>query len=572
MTMQNTLRAWCDRTGHNAAVASAKAGLAALALLVTACLATALPAAAEGPGKYAARRVDVAVTVLDNGGLDVTETIQFEFQTGTFKKVWREIPTQRTDGIEILQARMDGITFPRGEDPGQIDVSGRNRIKVEWRFPPTGPSVHTFELRYIARGVAYREGDRDVVRWRLLPLEHKYAIATVRGTLTASVPPIQAREPESRRTGAVSQTQEGSTVEITAADVRTNGWVIAELRYPAGLLTSAGPGWQQRHEYATALGPRWTTAACVIFGVSLFLLAGARHPYSAPHVGHDETTTTTPPEPLPAAVAAVLAAKGGTMGYRPATTLLDLADRGLLTVRELPRSLGSRNYELARIQHLPALDEHEHAAIDIAFAGQENVTMSKAQARLARNGRRFTTAVNRDLATRGFLDVRRKAVRDKLTVLSAMLLIASGVACIAAAALIRGFEGWPFLVPLALAAAGLVGLVMVSATAPLSDPGLMQANRWRGFRRHLKSMADSKHDHGAISVSPRWIVYGIAVGLATQWARYLKHNPAAAPPWFVAATPDRAGAFAGFVGSNAASSGGGTGGGGAAGGGGSGAG
>ena len=139
------------------------------------CLASiAVPAAAEGPGKYAARRFDVAVTVLDNGSLDVTETIQFEFQTGTFKKVWREIPAQRTDGIEIVQARMDGVTFPRGEEPGQIDVSGRNRIKVEWRFQPAGPSVHTFELRYIARGVAYREDDRDVVRWRLLPSEHQY--------------------------------------------------------------------------------------------------------------------------------------------------------------------------------------------------------------------------------------------------------------------------------------------------------------------------------------------------------------------------------------------------------------
>ena len=563
MTMQTTLRAGCDRAGH---------GLTAVAVLVTACLAIAVPAAAEGPGKYAARRFDVAVTVLDNGSLDVTETIQFEFQTGTFKKVWRELPAQRTDGIEIVQARMDGVTFPRGEEPGQIDVSGRNRIKVEWRFQPTGPSVHTFELRYIARGVAYREDDRDVVRWRLLPSEHKYAIASVRGTITANVPPIQAREPESRRAGAVSQTQEGSTVEITAADVKTNGWVIAELRYPAGLLTSAGPGWQQRHDYAAALGPRWTTAACVLFGVCLFLLAGARHPYAAPHVGHDETTTTTPPEPLPAALAAVLAAKGGTMGYQPATTLLDLAERGSLTVRELPRSLGSRNYELARVRELSALDEHEQAAIDIAFAGEEKVTMSKARSRLARNSRRFTTAVNRDLAKRGFLDARRKAVRDKLIVFSAVLLIASGVACIAAAALIGRFEGWPFLVPLALAAAGLVGLVMVSATTPLSDQGLMQANRWRGFRRHLKSLADAKHDRGGISVSPRWIVYGIAVGLAAQWARYLKHNPAAAPPWFVAATPDSGGAFAGFVGSNAASAGGSGGAGGAAGGGGSGAG
>lgn len=590
MTMLKTLRAWCDRAGQClAAVAEAKAGLAAaasqkagLAVLVVAGLATAVPAAAEGPGKYAARRFDVAVTVRDNGSLDVTETIEFEFQTGTFKKVWREIPSQRTDGIEIVQARMDGAPFARGDDAGQIAVSGRNRIRVEWRFQPTGPSIHTFELRYIARGVAYREGDVDVVRWRLLPTEHKYAIASVRGTLTASVPPTEAREPESRRAGPVSQTRHGATVEIAATDIKTNGWVLAELRYPAGHLTSSLPAWQLRNEYAAALGPRWTTAACVLFVACLFVLAGVRQAYVPPHIGRDETTTTTPPEPLPAALAAVLAARGGTMGYQPGATLLDLADRGVLTVRELPRSFGSRNYELARVPGLPAeasakagshaLDEHEQTAIDIAFAGgQETVTMSKARARLARRSRRFTTAVNGDLAARGFLDVRRKAVRNRFIVLSAWLLIISGVGCIVAAALIRRFEGWAFVLPLALAAAGLVGLMMVSATTPLSDHGLVQANRWRGFRRHLKSLTDSTQDRGAMSVSPRWIVYGIAVGLETQWAGYLKRNPSAAPPWFLAATPDAGPAFAAFVGSNAATSGG-HGGGGSAGGGGSGAG
>lgn len=572
MTMQNTLRAWCDRAGHGlAALASAKAGK--VLFLGAACLAAAVPAAAEGPGKYAARRFDVAVTVLENGSLDVTETVEFEFQTGTFKKVWRVIPAQRTDGIEIVHARMDGTPFPRGKGIGQIALSGRNRIRVEWNFQPAGPSLHTFELRYIARGVVYREGDRDIVRWRLLPAEHKYAIATVRGTVTAPVRPVEVRNPESRRAGVVSQTQEGTTVEITASDVKMNGWVIADLRYPAGRLTSALPAWQQRHEYAAALGPRWTTAAGVLFVVALFMLAGARQPYNPPHVGRDETTTTTPPEPLPAALAAVLAARGGTMGYQPTATLLDLAERGLLTIRELPRSLGIRSYELARVPRSDALDEHERAAIDIAFAGDDTVTMSKARSRLMSRSRVFTTAVNRDLAARGFLDFKRKAVRDKLIVLSAWLLIASGIACIVAATLVRRYQGWPFLLPLALAAAGLIGLTMVSATTPLSDAGLLQSNRWRGFRRHLKSLADSKHDRGGTAVNPRWIVYGIAVGLAAQWARYLKDHPAAAPPWFVAATPNGGPAFAAFVGSNAGSSGhGGVGAGGAAGGGGSGAG
>ena len=95
---------------------------------------------------------------------------------------------------------------------------------------------------------------------------------------------------------------------------------------------------------------------------------------------------------------------------------------------------------------------------------------------------------------------------------------------------------------------------MAAATSPLSDAGLMQGSRWRGFKRHLKQLADARDDPGAATVPSRWIVYGMALGLAHQWSRYLKKHPAAAPSWFVAAArEDPGGAFAAFVGSNAAS-------------------
>jgi hypothetical protein len=101
----------------------------------------------------------------------------------------------------------------------------------------------------------------------------------------------------------------------------------------------------------------------------------------------------------------------------------------------------------------------------------------------------------------------------------------------------------------------------------------VQAARWRGFRRHLKSAIETKDDGYRYSLMPRWLVYGVAVGLASQWARYLKAHPGQAPPWFQAASPDEDAAFAAFVSSQAATSGAGAGGGaGAAGGGGSGAG
>ena len=86
-----------------------------------------------------------------------------------------------------------------------------------------------------------------------------------------------------------------------------------------------------------------------------------------------------------------------------------------------------------------------------------------------------------------------------------------------------------------------------------------------------ETTAEAK-DESPASIDSRWIVYGIAMGLAYQWARFLKRHPDAAPAWFIASPQDGGAAFATFIGSHAASGGSHGGGGGAAGGGGSGAG
>lgn len=577
-----TLPARCDRGGQGACGAVPKVPVVqpvprVLVLVVLAVLGVLAPrtAAAQRAGDYDASRFDVAMRVLAGGDLEVNETITFRFQSGTFRRVWREIPTSRTDGVTILEAAIDGTPVTPGEGPGHIKITGRNRVKVEWQFEPVGPSVHTFALRYRARGVVFRDGAHDVVRWRLLPSEHRYTIAESRSTIAAPASPAGQPALEARRIGSASHLQEDGAVAILASNIARNGWLIAEVRYPAGGLIAAPPAWQQKHARAAELAPRWIVSAAGLFAISLILILALRQGYSRPSVSLDETTTTDPPEPLPAGLAAVLAAKGGASGYQPATTLIDLADRGVLAVREVSRTLGVRAYEVSQVPGRHDLAEHEREVLDTAFGGHAEVLLSKARGRLARSARRFRAAVNRELTDKGYLDPARKAVRDRLFTTSVVLLMLAVLGSVAMAALIPRYEGWPFLLPFALCASGIVGIILATVTSPLSDQGLVQAARWRGFRRYLKSVVDAK-DHGPASAfKPRWIVYGIAVGLAPQWARYLKANPGAAPAWFHSLKPDDSAAFAAFIGTQSAANGGGGaggGGGGAAGGGGSGAG
>ena len=129
------------------------------------CLA-AVPAAAR---EYRATRFDARVEVQQGGALRVTETVVFTFVDGTFREVFRTIPTRRTDGIEFVSAAMDGVVLPRGTAAGQVDVRRKNGLRVTWHFPPTSGSTRSFELSYIARGVVRYEDDHELLAWMALP-------------------------------------------------------------------------------------------------------------------------------------------------------------------------------------------------------------------------------------------------------------------------------------------------------------------------------------------------------------------------------------------------------------------
>ncbi len=525
--------------------------------------------AQAAPGSYKASRFDVSARVVE-ATLDVTESVTFQFLSGTFTHVWRDIPASRTDGIDIVGATMDGVALTPGDGPGHFTVSGRSRVRVEWHFAPIATSTHRFDLHYVARGVAYRDGAFDVVRWRALPNEHQYRIDTSRIQFepsSAQVAPL-----ETHRLGAASLRTSNETVTIEASDIQPNGWIIAELHYPGGSLTAADPAWRGHEAAARQIAPRWAMGSAAVFVVALALVLLVRQGYPSPPPIAGETTAAAPPQPLPAAIASVLAAKGRAYGYQPLGTILDLADRGVLVIRETWTFLASHGYQISQVAGKHDLEPHEEEALRIAFAGSgEDVSLSRLRGRLARGSRRFSAALNQDLLRRGLLDPARKAARDRLAVVGIVLLLAGLLGLIGASPLIPTYDAWPFLVPVGLVAAALVAIIMAASLPTVTDEGLVEGAAWRGFRRSLKALAAQDDDSVRAPLPSRWIVYAIAFGLGPYWVRYLKRHPDLVPPWFVSSSGGGGDAFAVFVGTSTAGGHGGAGGG-AAGGGGSGAG
>ena len=72
---------------------------------------------------------------------------------------------------------MDGRSLPQGDQPGQVEISGSDPVRVEWHLQPTSNSRHTFTLTYQLLGVVRQTDGADLLIYQPLPDEFESTIA-----------------------------------------------------------------------------------------------------------------------------------------------------------------------------------------------------------------------------------------------------------------------------------------------------------------------------------------------------------------------------------------------------------
>lgn len=528
---------------------------------------------------YSAERFDSVIRILSGGDIEVTETVVFRFETGTFSHVYRDIPTRRTDGIDVRRASMDGVPFPFGSGTGQVDVSRRSRVRVRWRFEPVSSSAHTFVLTYVARGVIHQRDDSDLLWWRALPSEHDYSIASSR--LLVEYPGERASQPhvDGHRVANTNVERQADALRVMAVGIRRNGWIELRVPFRSGSLIAHPPAWQQRQIRQAQMAPRWQIGAAMVFLGGLILLFAVRQQYDAPPREmavsgpvHD------PPADLSPAVAGALASNGSVSLPHAMAALLALAERGEIAIAEGPRGVfGQHHFTVHRLRTGEPLSRLETALIDMVFSGEDregdSISLARARSRISSRMRHLTMEIGRELAARGLLDEDRRRIRDRYGRLALAMLLVATAGFIAAALLVRGAGPWPLLLPGALVVVAIIGFIVRGSTTPLSNEGIRLARQWRAFREHLKEVAQSRV-HLSADTASDLLPVAVALGLASAWSKFLKQQPVGVPPWFQTLSSADDGGFAALVAVGAADSSSGVGGvgAGAAGGGGSGAG
>ncbi len=550
-------------------------------VLVTGC--------ARDSRSYSAERYDVDINVQRDGALHVTETVVLEFDGGPFQYVFREIPTERTDGITGFQAFMDGTPLPEGTDAGEVEIEGGgDDVRVTWHFAPTSDATHTFTLNYEAAGVVRQEPEADLLVWDALPTEHDYPIdaSQVRVTYPEAAELAACPGVESTNAQIASGEQQAT---FTARNLEPDAPFCVTLSFAPGSVLSAPPRWQARE---VELRPYAPLANRIVWGLglgSLLILGGGllwlasfwqRHRHATggatmPHL-------TTLPGDLPPALAGALNGTGAQPSWtNAAATIFDLARRGVLRLEPLPKSRWGTQEVLIHLECEPVeLRPHERGLLELLFTDKKGRKTTVKASELAgraggSNWKRFAEPLKQEMDEMGFISAERLALRKQLQRAATVTLLLAALAIPLAAVL-------SFTVPvvqsvttnpggvgyLALFSVGIslffLSLILYSAAAafsPLSEAGAEVARRWRGFIAYLRDVVKGREPFARADLFESYLPYVASYGMTDAWVKFFnKKGEVPTSPWLRSLDMNGDGSIAAIAVISAAGGGGGGGG------------
>lgn len=558
--------------------------LAALVLL----LVLSQPVAAAPAKTYSAEQFNQAITVQQDGSLLVKETIIFTFSGGPFTYVYRDLPTDKTDGVVVLSATMDERTMTRGTGAGQIEISGGNPVKVTWHFAPLSDQTHTFVLTYRALGVVQKASDADLLNWEVLPTQYDYAIRS--STTTVSYPAQAALlgAPQVAR-GTARVTTSPETVTFEAHDIGAGSPLQISLRFRAGSLIQAAPHWQQLQQQAQALIVPYLLGGLALF-LALFLLAfwhSRRYRRGSLPVEEQTMACTAPPDDLPPTLVGAVVSPTDSISWNSAlATIFDLARRNVLAISQVsgPKKWYRMHPDFLIEQRSQPenLRWYELGLLSLLFQDRQEMRSSVAISHLSRKytsrRRRFTMPLRQAMIEEGLLDAHLRSRRTWMLGITMSVALVAFIVAAVSIGLLGPLGMWPVaFLPLGVALAGCAACVLWLTFSPLTAKGQQEAAQWKSFSRYLKDIISGREPLVAPELFTAYLIYAASFGFVERWVKYFQRQGTVdVPPWFHSLATARADDMASFVtmvsASHAVGSAGGAGGGGAAGGGASGAG
>jgi uncharacterized membrane protein len=529
----------------------------------------ATPAVAQTEKSFSLSELNTSATLNPDGSMAVEEEVTYAFSGGTFTFGIRSFQAKWRDRITGFTAA-DQNGAPLQAQPPTSTPSG----EWQWSFPPSTGSK-TFVLRYTVPDAVQVGSDVARLYWQFIGNDHpgvkqmrvNIQFAGEFQTANADTPPTDTSvirvwaHPDID--GVIRSNP--TSVEVEVVNVPSKTFVEADVVIPTKAFTVAGakqllpailkqeanwanPG-ERGADRAKWLAPLLATLGLGGFGVA-FVKWGKEPPVPA-YIGD---YWREPLEDPPAVVSATMSF-GSVDGKAMASTMVDLAQRGVLTITERgetgfiskrPVYTFTATTPKPRVGHPlpPPPSAYEADLLANVFRGQNQVTSedfndwaksNRSEAAAFWTG--WKTDVSTDMKARGY--IASKGVTSVLLPLGiAAALIASAAALVVST---NDSAGKPrSLMGLVCGAAGLLVLAMTPLMRKRSVKGTEQAAKAKALKKYLEDFSNmDEAPVASLVIWERFLVYAVALGCASKVYQGLRTrlpdmvNQGGFAPWYV---------------------------------------
>jgi uncharacterized membrane protein len=529
---------------------------------------TGAAAGAQTTKSFSLSSLKTNATVNSDGTMDVREAITYEFSGGTFTFGTRTFKPAFLDAITTFTASENG-------QPLRVVDPASNTLKAwQWFFSPA-VGTHTFELTYHVTRAVEIGSDVGRLYWQFIGVDHPGVDEmTVDIALPGEFGVAQAGTPDTDtsvvrvwahgpRNGII--TPDTSSVSLQVSDVPPKTFVEPDVVIPVKAFTKPGtkailPGilkaeknWLEPGQAAAARS-KWLAPLLSALGLGGFGAAFVRwgkEPKTPDYIGD---YWREPLEDPPAVVAATMSF-GAVDGKAMASTMVDLAQRGFLTIAETgekgfiskrPVYTFTATAPKPRVgQQLPPPPSHyELDLLANVFRGQNEVSSEdfrdwaeSNQSTAASFWNGWKADVANDMKARGYIESNALTA----TLLPIGIAIALGGAAALLVASTRNTAGKPMSWwGLVCGAAAVLVLALTPLMRKRSVKGTEQAAKAKALKKYLEDFSNmNEAPVGSLILWERFLVYAVALGCAAKVYQGLRVrmpdmvNSGGFAPWYI---------------------------------------
>lgn len=505
-----------------------------------------------GPGRSACadggwviRNFDVHLGIQRDAGLDVTETIDADFNAPKHG-ILREIPVHYYVGMHqySLRVRLLGVDDGAGRDYESSVSHEENLMKIRVGSPDfTVRGPVRYRIRYrVERAIlwegnhAWEKGNSAVLRWNATGTEWQVPIEAAKVTVGLPrdfndfevVSDAWTGFYNARGKNFTKRTVDARTLEFTTGRLQPREGITVEIAMPADAVTEPG-WWKELRWWLTDNFPYGVFPATLLACLLGWLFRGR----DLPGTGTIVVNYESPDDLRPAEVGTLVDEKVDLRDI--SATIIDLAVRGYLRIEAMEKGSwfsSGNDYRFIKLKPAKGLKSFEQRLYNQIFNSGDQVSLGDLQEKFFPVLPRVRDDLYRGLSQDHYFDGNPDTVRGAFLGLGIMLVLAVlGAACVIQFALV----GRVFILPVIIAGVlSILTVVFFSRIMPRkTSKGRIAWERIAGLQEYIgRAEVEQIREQERQGVFERLLPYAIVFGLSKRWGKAFEDLYRVPPDWY----------------------------------------